>query len=301
MHPGRCSVAPAVLRESARLLPRLPSEKEPDKVRKSPAASPREQMANGERESLLANSECLAGAVSKSLIIVAVAFYQSPNPNLSLKANADLKIPVSADSFDSLCITRWRHVGLRRSRNLSSKGSSKDPEVRRQFPEDYGDQEILQTLTKFCFPFYVDSITVGQVGQNFTFVLTDIDSKQRFGFCRLSSGAKTCFCILSYLPWFEVFYKLLNILADYTAKSQDSQWYELLDTLYKLPIPQPGSSVHLSVHSYFTVPDIRELPSIPENVSKSCVVSQVAFKTRHKGFRKAHVGVDDTRCTFQGT
>uniref|UniRef100_A0A803U164 Uncharacterized protein n=1 Tax=Anolis carolinensis TaxID=28377 RepID=A0A803U164_ANOCA len=31
-----------------------------------------------------------------------------------------------------------------------------DPEVRRQFPEDYGDQEILQTLTKFCFPFYVD-------------------------------------------------------------------------------------------------------------------------------------------------
>ncbi|XP_060613589.2 DENN domain-containing protein 1A isoform X1 [Anolis sagrei] len=140
-----------------------------------------------------------------------------------------------------------------------------DPEVRRQFPEDYSDQEILQTLTKFCFPFYVDSITVGQVGQNFTFVLTDIDSKQRFGFCRLSSGAKTCFCILSYLPWFEVFYKQLNILADYTAKGQDSQWYELLETLYKLPIPQPGSSVHLSVHSYFTVPDIRELPSIPEN------------------------------------
>ncbi|XP_061460501.1 DENN domain-containing protein 1A isoform X3 [Rhineura floridana] len=140
-----------------------------------------------------------------------------------------------------------------------------DPEVRRQFPEDYSDQEILQTLTKFCFPFYVDSLTVGQVGQNFTFVLTDIDSKQRFGFCRLSSGAKTCFCILSYLPWFEVFYKLLNILADYTAKGQDSQWYELLETLYKLPIPEPATSIHLSVHSYFTVPDTRELPSIPEN------------------------------------
>uniref|UniRef100_A0A452T7E7 uDENN domain-containing protein n=1 Tax=Ursus maritimus TaxID=29073 RepID=A0A452T7E7_URSMA len=55
---------------------------------------------------------------------------------------------------------------------------------------------FLQTLTKFCFPFYVDSLTVSQVGQNFTFVLTDIDSKQRFGFCRLSSGAKSCFCIL---------------------------------------------------------------------------------------------------------
>ncbi|XP_012657907.1 DENN domain-containing protein 1A isoform X4 [Otolemur garnettii] len=144
-------------------------------------------------------------------------------------------------------------------------GALSDPEVQRQFPEDYSDQEVLQTLTKFCFPFYVDSLTVSQVGQNFTFVLTDIDSKQRFGFCRLSSGAKSCFCILSYLPWFEVFYKLLNILADYTTKRQESQWNELLETLHKLPIPDPGVSVHLSVHSYFTVPDTRELPSIPEN------------------------------------
>ncbi|XP_029415334.1 DENN domain-containing protein 1A isoform X6 [Nannospalax galili] len=111
----------------------------------------------------------------------------------------------------------------------------------------------------------VTSLTVSQVGQNFTFVLTDIDSKQRFGFCRLSSGAKSCFCILSYLPWFEVFYKLLNILADYTTKRQESQWNELLETLHRLPIPDPGVSVHLSVHSYFTVPDNRELPSIPEN------------------------------------
>ncbi|XP_022356649.1 DENN domain-containing protein 1A [Enhydra lutris kenyoni] len=144
-------------------------------------------------------------------------------------------------------------------------GTLSDPEVQRQFPEDYSDQEVLQTLTKFCFPFCVDSLTVSQVGQNFTFVLTDIDSKQRFGFCRLSSGAKSCFCILSYLPWFEVFYKLLNILADYTTKGQENQWNELLETLHKLPIPDPGVSVHLSVHSYFTVPDTRELPSIPEN------------------------------------
>nr|XP_023421242.1 DENN domain-containing protein 1A isoform X4 [Cavia porcellus] len=73
---------------------------------------------------------------------------------------------------------------------------------------------------------------------------------------------KGCCC---YLPWFEVFYKLLNILADYTTKRQESQWNELLETLHRLPIPDPGVSVHLSVHSYFTVPDTRELPSIPEN------------------------------------
>ncbi|NXJ75405.1 DEN1A protein, partial [Trogon melanurus] len=117
----------------------------------------------------------------------------------------------------------------------------------------------------FPLTLFIFSHAVNQVGQNFTFVLTDIDSKQRFGFCRLSSGAKSCFCILSYLPWFEVFYKLLNILADYSAKGQDSQRSELLETFHKLAIPEPGTSVHLGVHSYFTVPDIRELPSIPEN------------------------------------
>ncbi|XP_067868620.1 DENN domain-containing protein 1A-like isoform X2 [Heterodontus francisci] len=142
------------------------------------------------------------------------------------------------------------------------ESSGSDPEVRRQFPEDYSDQEVLQTLTKFCFPFYVDSLSVSQVGQNFTFVLTDIDSKQRFGFCRLSSGAKTCFCILSYLPWFEVFYKLLNILAEYTAKGQDCQWKELLETLYNLPVPEPGSTVHLSVRNlteYFVAVDVNNM------------------------------------------
>ncbi|XP_069604557.1 DENN domain-containing protein 1A isoform X2 [Ranitomeya imitator] len=143
--------------------------------------------------------------------------------------------------------------------------SKQDPELQRIFPEDFSDQEVLQTVTKFCFPFSADSLSASQVGQNFTFVLTDIDSKHRFGFCRLSSGAKSCFCILSYLPWFEVFYKLLNILADYSLKNQDNQRNELLETLYRLPIPEAGTEVHLSVHSYFTVPDSRELPSIPEN------------------------------------
>ncbi|XP_041815412.1 DENN domain-containing protein 1A isoform X2 [Chelmon rostratus] len=142
---------------------------------------------------------------------------------------------------------------------------SSGPEVRRQYPEDYTDQETLQTVPKFCFPFSMDRLTVNQVGQNFTFVLTDIESKQRFGFCRLSSGAHTCYCILSYLPWFEVFYKLLNILADYTIKGQESQWQELLVSLHTLPIPEPGVPVHLGVHSFFTVPDTDELPSIPEN------------------------------------
>uniref|UniRef100_A0A3B4ZQ86 UDENN domain-containing protein n=1 Tax=Stegastes partitus TaxID=144197 RepID=A0A3B4ZQ86_9TELE len=78
----------------------------------------------------------------------------------------------------------------------------------------------LQTIPKFCFPFDVERVSQSQVGQNFTFVLTDIDSKQRFGFCRLTQGCRVCICLLSYLPWFEIYYKLLNTLADYLGKQQ---------------------------------------------------------------------------------
>ncbi|KAM9324204.1 DENN domain-containing protein 1A [Gastrophryne carolinensis] len=232
---------------------------------------------------------------------------------------------------------------------------TKDPELQRIFPEDFSDQEVLNTVTKFCFPFSLDSLLASQVGQNFTFVLTDIDSKQRFGFCRLSSGAKSCFCILSLhhsqsiivraicnneqnetrlpvildhfhpndgaldesgqmqrpqnkrvivatlsypvqvvqLSQTKMYQMIIHdfgrsmITANresgkvpsrlYTAYdcrqscessqkfTKDIQRNELLETLYKLPIPDPGTEVHLSVHSYFTVPDPRELPSIPEN------------------------------------
>uniref|UniRef100_A0A3B4U7J1 DENN domain containing 1B n=1 Tax=Seriola dumerili TaxID=41447 RepID=A0A3B4U7J1_SERDU len=78
----------------------------------------------------------------------------------------------------------------------------------------------LQTIPKFCFPFDVERVSQSQVGQNFTFVLTDIDGKQRFGFCRLTQGCRVCICLLSYLPWFEIYYKLLNTLADYLTKQQ---------------------------------------------------------------------------------
>ncbi|NXJ11140.1 DEN1B protein, partial [Odontophorus gujanensis] len=92
-----------------------------------------------------------------------------------------------------------------------------------------------------------------------------IESKQRFGFCRLTSGGKVCLCILSYLPWFEVYYKLLNTLADYLAKEQENDSNDLLKSLYSHPVPKANALVSLSVHSYFITPDITGLPSIPES------------------------------------
>ncbi|XP_027630347.1 DENN domain-containing protein 1B isoform X2 [Tupaia chinensis] len=126
-------------------------------------------------------------------------------------------------------------------------------------------KEVLQSVPKFCFPFDVERVSQNQVGQHFTFALTDIESKQRFGFCRLTSGGQICLCILSYLPWFEVYYKLLNTLADYLAKELENDLNETLKSLYNHPVPKANTPVSLSVHSYFIAPDVTGLPTIPES------------------------------------
>uniref|UniRef100_A0A8V1AG17 DENN domain containing 1A n=1 Tax=Gallus gallus TaxID=9031 RepID=A0A8V1AG17_CHICK len=132
----------------------------------------------------------------------------------------------------------------------------KDPEVRRQFPEDYSDQEVLQTLTKFCFPFYVDSHAVSQVGQNFTFVLTDIDSKQRFGFCRLSSGAKSCFCILRIIKGVSFWKHFIN-LASLSQKLP----FSLDCTLTLLCLTSESFLVYLKINltEYFVAVDVNNM------------------------------------------
>uniref|UniRef100_A0A3B5LCQ9 DENN/MADD domain containing 1B n=1 Tax=Xiphophorus couchianus TaxID=32473 RepID=A0A3B5LCQ9_9TELE len=109
-------------------------------------------------------------------------------------------------------------------------------------------------------------VSQNQVGQNFTFVLTDIDSKQRFGFCRLTQGCRVCICLLSYLPWFEIYYKLLNTLADYLTKQQENDLNDLLNSLYELPVPKPFTPVnlsvvgiHLNLTEYFVAVDINNM------------------------------------------
>nr|XP_054533496.1 DENN domain-containing protein 1B-like isoform X4 [Pan troglodytes] len=143
---------------------------------------------------------------------------------------------------------------------------NEDPVVLWKFPEDFGDQEILQSVPKFCFPFDVERVSQNQVGQHFTFVLTDIESKQRFGFCRLTSGGTICLCILSYLPWFEVYYKLLNTLADYLAKELENDLNETLRSLYNHPVPKANTPVNLSVWSFALVAQVgkqwRDLSSV---------------------------------------
>lgn len=123
----------------------------------------------------------------------------------------------------------------------------RDPGVQFTFPEDVTDEESCQILPRFCFPYDMQRARDGVAVQHFTFALTDLEGCQRFGFCRLANTSQTCLCILSYLPWFEVFYKLLNNLADYLSKGQTSEAKTLLCELYKQPIPQVSGSVTLSM------------------------------------------------------
>ncbi|XP_055256880.1 DENN domain-containing protein 1A isoform X3 [Moschus berezovskii] len=135
-------------------------------------------------------------------------------------------------------------------------GTLSDPEVQRQFPEDYSDQEVLQTLTKFCFPFYVDSLTVSQVGQNFTFVLTDIDSKQRFGFCRLSSGAKSCFCILRRVSGMS----FLKLCTNFLSLTQECLFISACILILLCLIPENfPASLRINLTEYFVAVDVNNM------------------------------------------
>eukprot|EP00069_Balaena_mysticetus_P010772 bmy_06912T0 len=162
-----------------------------------------------------------------------------------------------------------------------------DPPILRQFPPDFRDQEAMQMVPKFCFPFDVERESPSTAVQHFTFALTDLTGTRRFGFCRLRAGAHSCLCILSHLPWFEVFYKLLNTVGDLLAQDQVSEVDELLLHLLQQPLPGTQDSVGLELGSgvmissaqgipppgpgksmplsCFVAPDSGRLPSIPEN------------------------------------
>ncbi|XP_006869075.1 PREDICTED: DENN domain-containing protein 1C [Chrysochloris asiatica] len=145
----------------------------------------------------------------------------------------------------------------------------------------------MQMVPKFCFPFDVEREPPSPAVQHFTFTLTDLAGNRRFGFCRLRAGARSCLCILSHLPWFEVFYKLLNNVGDLLAQGQVSEAEKLLLNLLQQPLPGPQALVRLELgselmisnpHSIlpttqgkrmplscFVAPDSGSLPSIPEN------------------------------------
>ncbi|XP_043322309.1 DENN domain-containing protein 1C isoform X2 [Cervus canadensis] len=132
-----------------------------------------------------------------------------------------------------------------------------DPPILRQFPPDFQDQESMQMVPKFCFPFDVEREPPSTAVQHFTFALTDL------------TGTR------SHLPWFEVFYKVLNTVGDLLAQDQVSEVDELLLNLLQQPLPGTQASLGLELGSGLKIANAQGLqPPVPgKNMSLSCFVA----------------------------
>lgn len=143
-----------------------------------------------------------------------------------------------------------------------SAAEDEEPFILQKYPLDYSDEEVLKSVPKFAFPCDTERTTV----DHFTFTLTDVESCFKFGFCRHATGAQTCLCIVSCLPWFEVFYGFLNTLAEITNRSDLNDVTVMLRAAYVQEVPSPGVPVTVVAQQEmfsFTSPDTSKLPSIP--------------------------------------
>ncbi|CAG2101668.1 unnamed protein product [Medioppia subpectinata] len=149
------------------------------------------------------------------------------------------------------------------------------PSIVAKYPADYCAQEILKCVPQFAYPceLAVETVT------HFSFVLTNMDSKWTFGFCRLAPYSRTCLAIVSYLPWHSTFYKILNHCSDiaanageHTSAAQSAYKRNFLDAIYGSEIPQPGLELAVTYYAdngcrefVAQCPDHLKLPSIPED------------------------------------
>ncbi|XP_011142054.1 DENN domain-containing protein 1A isoform X3 [Harpegnathos saltator] len=138
--------------------------------------------------------------------------------------------------------------------------------ILQKYPNSFLDEEILKSVPKFAYPCEVENLLV----QHFSFVLTSIDSKWTFGFCRHDPKTDTALVVLSALPWHETFYKLLNHIASLTSNASGEDLWKFLENLYTCGVPIPGNSISIplpnsTVNFICQSPKQFQLPSIPEN------------------------------------
>ncbi|XP_039763088.1 DENN domain-containing protein 1B-like, partial [Pararge aegeria] len=80
----------------------------------------------------------------------------------------------------------------------------REPYIVRKYPETYKNEEELKNIPKFTFPCQFENTFV----QHYSFVLTSVDSKYTFCFCRYDPKTNTALVLLSHLPWHDIFYNL---------------------------------------------------------------------------------------------
>uniref|UniRef100_A0A915HXI0 UDENN domain-containing protein n=1 Tax=Romanomermis culicivorax TaxID=13658 RepID=A0A915HXI0_ROMCU len=130
---------------------------------------------------------------------------------------------------------------------LSSQSSTSTPSIIYKYPEDYFEEKILKHVVEFAFPCRISKpLYFSEAVQLFSFVLTNVEGKYTFGYCRHAPKSNTCLCFLSALPWSEFFYKLLNQIASLSNSIDNAKIVE-----------------NSRVESI--CPDDSKLPKIPDN------------------------------------
>ncbi|KAL1518245.1 hypothetical protein ABEB36_001894 [Hypothenemus hampei] len=143
---------------------------------------------------------------------------------------------------------------------------NKDAWIIQQYPEKYQDEEVLKAVPKFAYPYKFENLVI----QHYSFVLTDLESKWTYGFCRHDPKSETAIVVLSYLPWHHSFYKFLDITAVLMHSTRTEDLSEFLSTLYNARIAEPGRKMMVTVNQgqnvfEVDVPKPFQLPSIPKN------------------------------------
>ncbi|XP_071628045.1 DENN domain-containing protein 1A isoform X2 [Temnothorax longispinosus] len=138
--------------------------------------------------------------------------------------------------------------------------------ILQKYPNSFSDEEILKSVPKFAYPCEFENLLV----QHFSFVLTSIDSKWTFGFCRHDPKTETALVVLSALPWHETFYKLLNHIASLTSNASGEDLWKFLESVHTCGVPVPGNSLSIplpnsTLNFICQSPKQFQLPSIPEN------------------------------------
>lgn len=65
----------------------------------------------------------------------------------------------------------------------------------------------LNCIMCFCNFFMNVCLYFSSFAQHYSFVLTSVDSKYTFCFCRFDPKSNTTLVLLSHLPWHDIFYK----------------------------------------------------------------------------------------------
>ncbi|XP_017837660.1 DENN domain-containing protein 1A isoform X3 [Drosophila busckii] len=168
--------------------------------------------------------------------------------------------------FEFWCEVQPSHGIERGTIGRNSRGASTPAGVIiESFPEGFRDKEVLTGIPSFAFPCELDRRSV----QSYSFVHTTGDSKWRFGFCRHDPKTDTAMVLITYLPWHDIFLKLLIVLAE--LRRTDPQGFRaFLAEAYNRGVPESGGSLTVFYNSgqnHFTFerPLQFMLPSIPEN------------------------------------